>query len=301
MARSLGGKRLFAAIATPVEGVFRCDVGRLADRALLLAAHGVEGFALFGTTGEGPGFAAPERRRVLDAVLDRGIAPDTVVAGVSAAGIEESLDLADHAASRGVVSVLATPPFFLAGAAREDGIAQFYDMLVERLAGRAPVILYHIPSVSGIALTPSLIRRVLDRHGDAISGIKDSGGDRAHTLALCAAFPDLDVLAGQETDIPDAMAAGAAGTICGLANNIPGLMARLFEDPAALDGVRAVDQLADTGPFVPTVKAMVAIATGDDAWSVPLPPRARRDPAEMLAQVQALDHDLRARWGHGIV
>lgn len=300
MARSLGGRRLFAAIATPLDG-FRCDVGRLVERIGLLAAHGNEGVALFGTTGEGPGFTAAERRRVLDAVIAAGVAPQTVVAGVSAAAIEDALDLSDHAASHGVASVLATPPFFLSGAAREDGIMQFYDLMVERLAGRVPLVLYHIPSVSGIALDPALIRRLLERHGDAISGIKDSGGDRAHTLALCAAFPDLDVLAGNETDIPDAMAAGAAGTICGLANAIPGLMARLFEDPGAVEGVRAVDQLAETGPFGPSVKAMVAIATGDDAWAVPLPPRVTRDLARFAPHVRALDRELRAKWGHGFI
>lgn len=301
MARSLGGKRLFAAIATPVEGAFRCDVGRLVARTRLLAAHGNEGIALFGTTGEGPGFAAAERRRVLDAVIAAGVAPQTIVAGVSAAAVEDALDLADHAASRGVASILATPSFFLSGAAREDGVARFYDLMVERLAGRAPLILYHIPSVSGIALAPALIRRLLDRHGGAISGIKDSGGDKAHTLALCAAFPGLEVLAGNETDIPDAMAAGAAGTICGLANTIPGLMARLFEDPAVVEGVRAVDQLAETGPFVPSVKAMVAVATGDEGWAVPLPPRVQRDLAGFGAQVRALDQELRTKWGHGFV
>ncbi len=196
--------------------------------------------------------------------------------------------------------MLATPPFFLAGAAREDGVALFYDLLVERLAGRVPLVLYHIPSVSGIALGPAPIRRLLERHGDAISGIKDSGGDRAHTLALCAAFPDLDVLVGNETDILDAMAAGAAGTICGLANAIPGLMARLFEDPGVAEGVRAVDQLAETGPFVPSVKAMIAAATGDEAWAVPLPPRVKRE-SGFAARVRALDLELRAKWGHGFV
>lgn len=300
MARSLGGKRVFAAIATPLDG-FHCDVGRLVDRVRLLAAHGNEGVALFGTTGEGPGFATAERRRVLDAAVAAGIAPSGIVAGISAAAIEDALDLADHAASHGVAAVLATPPFFLAGAARDDGIALFYDLLVARLAGRAPVVLYHIPSVSGIALGLPLIRRLVDRHGDAISGIKDSGGDKAHTLALCAAFPELDVLVGNEVDIPEAMAAGAAGTICGLSNNIPGLMTTLLDDPALVEGVRAVDQLAETGPFVPSVKAMIAAASGDDAWSVPLPPRVRRDPATLLAQVRALDQDLRARFGHGFV
>jgi hypothetical protein len=78
-------------------------------------------------------------------------------------------------------------------------------------------------------------------------------------------------------------------------------MARLFEDPAVVEGVRAVDQLAETGPFVPSVKAMVAVATGDEDWAVPLPPRVQRDLAGFGAQVRALDQELRAKWGHGFV
>ncbi len=305
MARSLGGRRVFVAIATPVRPNFSVDIDRLVARAQRLLAAGCDGVAPMGTTGEGPGFAAAERRTAL-AALAAALPADRLVAGVSAAAMRDALELAEDAAARGVAAILAHPPFFMPGAARPEGVIRFYDAMVEVIAGRAPLLLYHIPQVTGVAVTHDVVRALVARHGERIGGVKDSGGDLAFTLALCRDFPMIDILPGTETDLPAALAAGAAGTICGLANLAPALIRRLVEASGreaeeAVAAIAAIDRLVESGPFVPTLKAAMAAITGDDAWVRPLPPRAPVDPASIADALAAIDARLRQRWGAGLV
>ena len=82
-------------------------------------------------------------------------------------------------------------------------------------------------------------------------------------------FPQLRVYVGLETDIPAAVAAGGAGTICGLANLAPRLVRRLLDgdDPAAQDEAESLLARIGDAPFIPLFKAALAVRLGDPAWA----------------------------------
>ena len=85
--------------------------------------------------------------------------------------------------------------------------------------------------------------RLVDAYPDRIRGIKDSGADLAHTRALLAAVGDrTTVLVGAERHLPDAMPAGARGTICGLANLVPAAVCKLVA--GEMDGLGAIEACA---------------------------------------------------------
>jgi len=297
MAASLNGKRVFAAIVSPLSSDFRCDEGRLFRRAKRLLAEGCDGVAIFGTTGEGPGFSAPERKRVLEALLARGFPPERLIVATSAAAAEDAVSLSAHAAGVGVAAILLMPPFFLAPAATEDGVVAFYEQAIAAIGGRAPLILYHIPAVSGISLTDQIIGRLAGRHPGAVAAIKDSGGDLARTFDLCRKFPELAVMVGRETDIPAATAAGAAGTICGIANVAPRLVARLFDAEPPMAAMATLLEFVTAGHFVPTLRAMLAIAEDDPAWAKPLAPRIAVSDADFHERLRRLRERLHADGG----
>ncbi len=48
--------------------------------------------------------------------------------------------------------------------------------------------LYHIPPVAGVPITHGLLERLLKAYPKTIAGIKDSGGDWAHTESLIRNF-----------------------------------------------------------------------------------------------------------------
>ena len=113
-----------------------------------------------------------------------------------------------------------------------------------RLSGRdlRDVILYHIPGMTGVPLSHTVIRRLVEAFPGAIRGVKDSACDAEATFALIEAFPDLDILVGDETYLGGACAAGGAGSICGVANIVPEAIIALAEngrdDPHVIDWFR---------------------------------------------------------------
>lgn len=272
--------QLHAAVPTPLNDDLSPDVGRLRDHCLGLLADGCDGIALFGTSGEGPSFSVDERIAVLDALLADGLDSARLIIGTGCAALPDTVRLTRHAAANGCAGQLIVPPFFFKQVT-DDGVFAAYARILEQCAAERPqVLLYHIPAVSGVALGPETIGRIAGAFPDLVVAVKDSSGDWDYTDRLIARSGRLDVLVGHEPDIARALIAGGGGTICGLANVVPAMLRRLCDDPAGPDGARlnaAVTALAsafDGRPVIPALKAMLAAATGDDAWNRVRPPLA---------------------------
>lgn len=287
-----------AAAATPVAADGSCHRALYLAHLRDLLARGCDAVVLFGTTGEGPAFSVAERRAVLDDVLSAGLPPERLVMAAMSAAPADIHELCRHAVACGVVRLLVMPPFFFRGAARPAGLERFYADLVERL-GTADLrlLLYHFPEMSGAVLTAELVQDLRRRFGPVIDGLKDSTGALDQTLGLIRALPELRVLVGTEVHLPAAIAAGGAGTICGLANVVPELVRALTEaeDPEAIQALVSrmdgLEALFGDVPFVVALKAMLASETGAAVWARPLPPLESMDAAE----ADRLKRALRAR------
>jgi 4-hydroxy-tetrahydrodipicolinate synthase len=284
---------LIVAIATPITRQLTPDVRLLATRGRALLESGCDGLALFGTTGEGAHFAPRDRMVALEALLTAGLAPDRLIVATSALSIAEVVDLSRHATALGVAGCLLMPPCFYRGGLTEEGTFRWFATAIDRIGGDAlRLVLYHFPDISGVPITPVVVRRLVERFGPLVAGIKDSGGDYGFTEALLRRFSDLAVFTGTETHVPAAIAGGARGTICGLANVIPRLMRRMLETPSLPERrrfvplVRAVDTILSRGPFIASVKAVVAAATGEPGWRHLVPPAV---PLPMLDEARLLE------------
>ncbi len=253
----------------------------LVAHLLDLLQRGCDGVALFGTTGEGPAFTLAERRAGLERVLEAGIGPGRLVVAAMSAAPGDIVELCRHALASGVTRLLVMPPFFFRGAASPEGLLRFYGDLVEALGDdRLRLMLYHFPEMSGAALTPELALELRRRFGAVIEGIKDSAGDLGASLALIRALPEMRVLVGTEVHLPQAVAAGGGGTVCGLANVAPELIRDLMrtgdaaEIAVATARLDALEALFAGAPFTASLKAMLALTTGDAAWALPQAPMA---------------------------
>ncbi|MDX6751737.1 dihydrodipicolinate synthase family protein [Geminicoccaceae bacterium 1502E] len=284
--------RLLCPLATPLAGDGRIDHGRLARHALRLLEDGLDGVVLFGTTGQGQAFSAAERRAALEALLAAGVAPGQVMVASAAAAFEDSVALTRHALELGCADVLVLP-FFMFRPAPPEGVVRFYAELATRAGSPGLRLhLYHLPAISGIAVTEEIVEAVQRELGGALVGYKDSSGDLAHTRALLARFPDLAIRVGSETDLATAVAEGAAGGICGLANLAPRLLRRLIEAPTEEDGQRiaAFGAACDALPFVPAVHALLARLDDAPSWrACRLPLLPPDEAAEDLLAEQALE------------
>lgn len=297
---------LAVAIATPVTPDYHPDTERLVARAKALMALGCDGVTLFGTTGEGAEFSVADRKAGLEVVIASGIPASKLVASVGALNLPDTVELTAHATAQGVAGVLLMPPSVYRGGITEDGTFRYYASIIDRVARTdLRLYLYHFPDICGTPITPQVVRRLDERYPGMIAGVKDSGGDLDFTLDLVRRFSHLSIFTGSEIHLPELIAAGARGTICGLANVMPRLMRAMCDAPTAFDR-RAILPLLFSGdavlsrrPFIPSAKSVVADWLDDAGWRRVVPPMAEIAVVErqrIVADFRAWDAALPNGW-----
>ena len=160
MDTSAAVRGLWCATLTPLDARGSVDVGRLATHIRDLFAHGVEGVAPFGTTGEFPSFSAAERMQGLEGLLAAGIPAARIVPGTGAAALTDAVALTKHAVRSGTPRCLIVPPFFFKDVS-DDAVFAYYARLIDAVGEPSlRVYLYHIPQFSGVALKPDVVARL---------------------------------------------------------------------------------------------------------------------------------------------
>lgn len=236
---------IISAMLTP----FTSDVGPvdyewLPKYVRFLEDSGLHGVLALGTTGEGPSMSVAERKRVLEIVLAHrgGLA---VIAGTGCAALTDTIALSNHALSQGADAVLVMPPFYIKGP-DERGILAYFRALADTLPPGARLMLYHIPQMTGVPVTTSIIEGLLESHPDRFYGIKDSSGDWDHARMLITRFPRLRIFTGSDSLISRALAGGAAGAITALSSAFPRLARAIYDAYHSGGDVAAAQQRLDT-------------------------------------------------------
>ena len=165
---------LWCAMLTPLAREGCVDHARFASHALWMFAHGVDGVAPFGTTGEGQSFSLGERAAGLSGLLAAGIPGQRVVAATGCVALAETIALTRQAVQSDCVACLVLPPFFFREVA-DEGLFAWYARLIEAVGdSRLRVLLYHIPQVTGVPLSVDLVARLAEAFPGVIAGVKDS-------------------------------------------------------------------------------------------------------------------------------
>lgn len=291
-AAAAGLRGIWPALLTPLTPDLKVDLRTLARHARSLLEAGCAGVTPFGTTGEGPSFSVEERKQAVEA-LARGIPGQQILVSTSCASLEDVVALTRHAVGLGAWGCLMMPPFFQKGVS-ERGVVDAYAYVIDRVSDpRLRVVLYHIPQVSGVPLSPGVIAKLLDRYPQTIVALKDSGCELATSLAFADEFMGrIGVHVGNEADLPALARRGSAGAVSGVANFMPRLVRRLVERPEAADAdlgvVKRVIEVATSYPLTAAMKGIMAIVSGEERWLAVRPPLAALERSELEA--------LRERW-----
>ena len=288
---------IWPALLTPLDAKLDVDCERFAAHARSLLAAGCGGVTPFGTTGEGPSFSVDERCAAVDALVAGGVPGANILVSVSCAALPDVLALMRHALAAGAHGCLMMPPFFLKGVP-DEGVIDAYRFVIDGAADpRLRLYLYHIPQISGVALSHDVIRALWRLYPQTVVGIKDSGCTLHDSLALADAFmPGLTVYVGNEPDLPALGRRGSTGAVSGLANFVPRLVHRLVtapEEPAAAEDlarVRVLLGIFSDYSLTPVLKATMVTLTGEPGWLRVRPPLH----ALNQDQIAALERDLRA-------
>lgn len=292
MTTSSDPRGVWCAALTPLTASGSPDHARLAAHVGRIFNAGVDGIALFGTTGEGQSFTVRERREGLDALLAAGIDCRRIMPGTACAAVPDTVELTRHAVQAGCPGALVLPPFFFKGVT-DEGVYASYARLIDAVGdARLRVYLYHIPQMTSVDLSDAVIERLCRAYPGIIAGIKDSSCNLAHAKGWIAKFPQLGIFVGFEPHMATTVAAGGRGTICGIANIYPRSLRRLYDARTEAERAQemprlcALVELLGRVPLNPGFKAIQAALTGDAAWHAvrdPLVALGAEDRAALLA------------------
>ena len=286
---------VFAPVITPFHTDLSPDTESFTTLCRKLIDEGCDGLVPFGTTSEANSLSLDERIDLLEAMVGGGVAASRLIVGTGLCAIPETVRLTSHAVGLGCAAVLMLPPYYYKGMS-DEGLFAAYAEVIERVADeRLRIYLYHIPKVSGVALSAALIGRLRDAYPDTVIGIKDSSGDWDNTRMLLEDFPGLRVFPGNELIMLEALRLGAVGCITATANVNAAGLARLYaewrgDDAESLQAAASsVRRAVQSQAMVPALKQIIARRQGDDGWLTLRPPLVGLDEAQTNALFAALD------------
>lgn len=222
---SLHKKTIFTGAATALITPFTKGeldyeaLGALIERQI---ENGIDAILVAGTTGEGSTLSMEEHRDLVAYAKDRIKGRVPLLAGCGSNATDRAVKLARYACEAGADALLAVTPYY--NKASDRGLILHFQTIAE--AATCPVILYSVPSRTGVKLTMTHYR-VLAEH-ENIVGVKEASGDLELVEALCAECgDDLDVYSGNDHQTVAVYKLGGSGVISVCSNILPKEMAEL--------------------------------------------------------------------------
>ena len=281
---------VFPYLVSPIGAdgqVLETELRRLVDH---LIGSGVHGLTPLGSTGEFAYLDWPQRRRIVEIVVEQAAGRIPVVAGVAATTIAEAQRQAREFATMGADGILAILEAYFP--IRDDGVIAYFTAIAD--AVELPVVIYTNPNFQRSDLTLPAID-ALSRH-PRIGYVKDASTNTGRLLSILNRTEGRIKVFAASAHIPAAvMLIGGVGWMAGPACAIPRESLRLYELcrarrwDAALDLQRAlwrVNELFAAHSLAACIKGALqqqGFAVGD-----PLPPQAPLSPEGHQAVGKAL-------------
>jgi 4-hydroxy-tetrahydrodipicolinate synthase len=287
---------VLAPVITPFDARFRPDAKRFIAHCQWLLERDV-GLSPFGSSSEGNSLSVEEKIDLLDQLVDAGLPPSKMMPGTGCCALPDSIRLTRRAVELGCAGVLMLPPFFYKGLSDDDLYGYFSEVIESVGDSSLKIYLYHIPHVSNVPITLTLIERLLKDFPANIAGTKDSSGDWDNMRAVLENFQPqgFDMFTGHDDYLLATLRMQGKGCILGSANFNPRQSVGLYRDFTGDDAERQQEALSavwaviQSYPVFPAMKAALAGVTGDRAWRRPRPPLSALDDSLCEQMYRALN------------
>jgi len=168
-----------------------------------------------GTTGESPTLTFEEHKRVIEEAVRIARGRIKIIAGTGANATHEAIELSTHAQRVGADACLLVAPYY--NKPTQEGLYRHFKAIAKEVS--IPIILYNIPSRTGVEIAPETIHRLVKEHENII-GSKESTPNMDRISELKRLLGDnFIILSGDDSLTLPMMALGAKGVIS-VANNI---------------------------------------------------------------------------------
>lgn len=203
------------ALVTPLtaSGVDYEAFGRLIDWQI---ESGINALVIAGTTGEGSTLSDEEHREVMRYAAQRNAGRVPMIAGTGSNDTNYAISLSQEACELGYDALLCVTPYY--NKATQRGLIEMYTAIANTVD--KPLILYNVPSRTGVNIEPSTYDVLADHPN--IAGIKEANGNIAKIVETAGIVKGrLDIWSGNDDQITPILAMGGAGVISVLSNVMP--------------------------------------------------------------------------------
>lgn len=269
-------KGMATALVTPLteSGIDYEAFGKLIDWQI---EEGINGLVICGTTGEGSTLTDEEHREAIEFAVKRANKRVPIIAGTGSNDTAYAISLTKFAYEVGADAALVVTPYY--NKATQNGLIAMFTAIAD--ATPLPIILYDVPSRTGVSLEPKTIA-TLANHPNIV-GLKAACGNIskiAETAHLCG--DKIDIYSGNDDQVVPIMSIGGVGCISVLSNVLPkesALMCQKFFDgdikgaaKMQLDYLPLINALFSEVNPIPVKAAMAKMGFCEDYLRLPLTP-----------------------------
>ncbi|RJQ11311.1 MAG: 4-hydroxy-tetrahydrodipicolinate synthase [Bacillota bacterium] len=221
-------------MVTPLDSKLNVDYGQAAKLARRLVASGTDAVLVGGTTGESPTLTDNEKVRLTEAVLDAVGGKAAVLAGTGNYSTAASIAATRRAEALGAHGVMLVAPYY--NKPPQSGLYEHFKAVAA--ATRLPVMIYNIPSRTGVNIAPETMSRLAEV--DNIVALKEAGGSADQAAEMVRAVKGkVRVYSGDDSLTIPMMAVGAYGVVS-VASQVAGpLVSKMVAAFAAGDAAEA--------------------------------------------------------------
>lgn len=285
------------ALVTPMNRDGSVDYASLDKLVDWQIKEGVSALVACGTTGEASTLTDEEHRSVIARVVERADKRVPVIAGTGSNDLDYALSLTKYACDAGADAVLTVTPYY--NKATQAGLVQMFTRLAEE--SRAPVILYNVPSRTGVNIAPTTYKALADHEN--IIAIKEANGDISKIVeTMSYVNGKLDLYSGNDDQIVPLMSLGGKGVISVVSNILPKKTALMCEKCLKGDYAGAaqlqydlhavIDSLFSEVNPIPVKAAMAKMGFGTNTLRLPLTPMSEDKYEKMLTLMRAQGLDV---------
>ena len=284
-------KTIFQGVATALitpfdeNGVNYDQFGKLIDWQI---DKGINALVICGTTGEASTMTDDEHRMVIDYAVKRANKRVPIIAGTGSNDTSYALDLVKCANDSGADGMLIVTPYY--NKATQNGLIKMFTQLAD--ASEKPIILYNVPSRTGVNIEPSTYAVLADHEN--IAGIKEANGNISKIVETMSLIGDkLDLYSGNDDQIVPILSMGGKGVISVLSNVMPAETVEMCDSffngdikhAAALQCKyhSLVNALFSEVNPIPVKAAMSAMGFCEDYLRLPLTPMESKNRKKLFA------------------
>lgn len=205
----------YTALITPFKGD-KIDYPKLSELIELQINNKIDGLVICGTTGESAALTDKEKKKLIKFAIETVNGRVPVIAGTGSNNTKHAIELSKYAEKVGADGVLLVTPYY--NKSSQKGLFEHFKTIAESIT--CPVILYNVPSRTGVNLLPDTVYELSKIEN--IVGIKEASNNFSQLLELISKVPkSFNVISGNDDSIVPLLSLGGSGVISVVSNIYP--------------------------------------------------------------------------------